>query len=190
MSIRNVIIIGGSAGSLNPLVEMLEVCPADFPHPLVVVIHRGKNKRNLMGQIIQNHTKIPVKEVEHFERLTNGHIYIAPADYHLLIAENGEMELDFSEKVYYSRPSIDVSFQSFAQVFGVKLIGVVLSGANKDCSAGATEIIKKGGTIMVQHPEQAEVSMMPQETLNQNPEIEHILFSDQIMKKILEKTYK
>ena len=94
-----------------------------------------------------------------------GHIYLAPADYHLLIETDHQFSLDDSEKVNYSRPSLDVTFESAADVYGPSLVGVLLSGANADGTQGLTAIKKAGGVIIAQKPESAKVAFMPQQAI-------------------------
>jgi len=183
--IEKVIIIGGSAGSLTPVLSIIEECPLDFKHPIVIVLHRGKNQQNILLELLTRRSKRSVLEVNHYDQLECSKVYIAPSNYHLLIGYDYHMELDYSEKIMYSRPSIDVSFKSFAKVFKKNLIAVVLSGANKDSAVGAGEILSQGGTVIVQDPNDAEVSTMPQETLIANPDIKHIVPFNQIMKTIL-----
>ena len=179
------IIIGGSAGSLSAVLRLVEECPAHFVPPFVIVLHRGKNKRNVLLDLLTSRSKRPVEEVEHYDQLENGKVFLAPRNYHLLIGADRHLELDLSEKVLFSRPSIDVSFISFADVFKEQLVGVVLSGANADGAAGATAILRNGGVVIVQDPDEAEVNIMPQETLRANAEIANIIPSNQIMNTIL-----
>lgn len=98
--------------------------------------------------------------------LENGRLYIAPPDYHLLIEKDHSLSLDGYEKVLWSRPSIDVTFQSAAEIFGKKVLGILLSGANNDGASGLEYIKKAGGTTIIQHPDNAEIPVMPQAALN------------------------
>ncbi|NRB61039.1 MAG: chemotaxis protein CheB [Winogradskyella sp.] len=184
--INKIIIIGGSAGSLSAVLQLVEKCPTDFEPPFVIVVHRGKNDQNVLLDLLASRSKRPVIEVEHYDHLENGNVYLAPTDYHLLVGTDHHLELDLSEKVLYSRPSIDVSFISFAKVFKENLIAVVLSGANEDGAKGAKEVIKHNGTVIVQDPNDADVDIMPLRTLKINPEITKIVPSNDILKTLTE----
>ncbi len=186
--VEKAIIIGGSAGSLAAILHIIDQCPASFDIPFIIVVHRGKNQTSVLSDLLSRRSKRPVLEAEHYSQLENGKVFLAPTNYHLLIGMDQHLELDFSEKVLFSRPSIDVSFKSFAEVFRNNLIAVVLSGANKDCSAGARHILDCGGIVIVQDPKDAEVDIMPQETLTANPDIKHIVASNQIMNTLLQIT--
>ena len=155
-----VLIIGGSAGSLDVLLKIL-------PHlgvpsfAIVIVLHRKPTDDTTLEELIAVKTAIPVKEVEDKIALESGNIYIAPSDYHLLFEKNNLLSLDVSEKINYSRPSIDVAFESAADVYGKALVGILLSGANADGTDGLIAIKNAGGTIVVQQPETADMPFMP-----------------------------
>lgn len=159
-----VLIIGGSAGSLDVL---LKTFPSlEVPSfAIVIVLHRKHTDDNTLEELIAAKTKIPVKEVEDKVALERGCIYIAPSDYHLLFEKNDLLSLDTSEKVNYSRPSIDVAFESAADVYGKSLVGILLSGANADGTDGLIAIKKSGGTIVIQKPETADMPFMPNNAL-------------------------
>lgn len=159
------IIIGGSAGSLEVLLYVLPELNIQLSIPIVIVLHRKATNDTMLPQLLASKTKIPVQEVEEKSAIRNNCIYIAPADYHLLIEKDKTFSLDFSEKVNYSRPSIDVSFQSAAEVYGPGLTAVLLSGANTDGTEGLREVKKNGGKAIVQDPESAEVDFMPKAAL-------------------------
>lgn len=179
--VEKAIIIGGSAGSLSAILNIIDECPENYRIPFIIVVHRGTNRTSVLLDVLSKRSKRPVLEVEHYDQLENGKVFLAPANYHLLVGKDLHLELDFSEKVLYSRPSIDISFKSFAEVFQKNLIAVVLSGANKDSAEGAKYILDSGGIVIVQDPKDAEVDIMPQETLTTNPEIKLVVASNQIM---------
>jgi len=155
-----VLIIGGSAGSLDVLLKILP--HLEIPSfAIVIVLHRKHTDDTTLEELIAAKTKIPVKEVEDKVALEKGSIYIAPSDYHLLFEKNDLLSLDTSEKVNYSRPSIDVAFESAADVYGESLVGILLSGANADGTDGLMAIKKASGTIVVQKPETADMPFMP-----------------------------
>lgn len=159
------LMIGGSAGSLEVLLKILPGLHAALPFPIIIVLHRMSGKDNILTDLLAAKTKLAVKEVEEKERLAPATIYIAPPGYHLLIESNRTFSLDASEKVNFSRPSLDVSFESAAHVFGEKLACLLLSGANSDGSAGLRKAAEKGGKVMVQDPDTAVVSYMPAHAL-------------------------
>lgn len=159
-----VLIIGGSAGSLDVLLKTFPSLKVPS-FAIVIVLHRKHTDDNTLEELIAAKTKIPVKEVEDKVALERGCIYIAPSDYHLLFEKNDLLSLDTSEKVNYSRPSIDVAFESAADVYGNSLVGILLSGANADGTDGLIAIKKSGGTIVVQKPETADMPFMPNNAL-------------------------
>jgi two-component system chemotaxis response regulator CheB len=156
-----VLIIGGSAGSLEVLLKILPRLTAIPSFAIVIVMHRRSGEDTTLEELISHKTIIPVQEVEDKVLLQPGTVYIAPSDYHLLFEKNQELSLDISEKVNYSRPSIDVSFESAAAVYGTSLVAVLLSGANADGTAGLKAVKEAGGTVIVQDPATAEVPYMP-----------------------------
>jgi two-component system, chemotaxis family, protein-glutamate methylesterase/glutaminase len=159
------IVMGGSWGGMNAAVEILKHLPADYPLPIVLVLHRLKGVSSELPALIRKKTYVQIKEADEKEKMQPGTVYIAPADYHLLVEQDHTFSLDVSEAILFSRPSIDVTFESAAEVFGSKLIGIILSGASKDGSQGLYTICKAGGQAIVQHPGQAEVDTMPQSAI-------------------------
>lgn len=155
------VIIGGSAGSLDVLLKIIPKLKAIPSFALVIVLHRKSGEDATLEELIAVKTPIPVMEVEDKVLLESGYIYIAPADYHLLFEKNGELSLDISEKVHYSRPSIDVSFESAADAYGPAVTAILLSGANADGTEGLKAVKEAGGTTIAQKPETAEVPYMP-----------------------------
>ncbi len=160
------VVIGGSAGSLDVILKILAVLPGVLPVPVVIVLHRKNSNDTLLTDLLSTKTRLRVKEVEEKEPLRPGHLYIAPADYHLLIEKDYTFSLDDSEKINYSRPSIDATFETAADVYGFSLIAILLSGANTDGVEGLKKIKQSGGLTIVQEPESAEVSYMPQQAIN------------------------
>lgn len=133
----------------------------------------------MLEELFSFKTEIPVREVEDKTLLEPGYIYIAPSDYHLLFEKNGLISLDVSEKINFSRPSIDVSFESAADVFGPSLVGILLSGANADGTQGLIAIKNAGGKTIVQKPESSKMPFMPQNAiLNAFPD--HVLDENEI----------
>jgi two-component system chemotaxis response regulator CheB len=159
------LVIGGSAGSLDAILQLLPALQEVKGLAIVLVVHRRQGE-SVLSYLLGDKTTWPVKEAEEKESIMAGTIYIAPADYHLLIEQDKTFSLDYSEKVHYSRPSIDVTFESAADVYGSSLIALLLSGANQDGTEGLKKIKAAGGYIIVQDPAEAAVSYMPQQAIN------------------------
>ena len=155
------IVIGASAGGLLALSGILETLPAGFPLPVVVIQHRAKDERSLLGEVLQAKCRIRVKEADEKELLTGGTVYLGPAGYHLLIEKNRSFSLSCEPPVHFSIPSIDVLFETAAGAYGSGLIGIILTGANKDGAAGIQAIRKQGGTTIAQNPAGAQFPAMP-----------------------------
>lgn len=160
-----VMLIGGSAGSLDVLLRIVPYLQTTLSFALVIVLHRRSAEDSTLEELIAVKATLPVREVEDKTPLLSGFIYIAPSDYHLLFEKNGLLALDTSEKVNYSRPSIDVAFESAVEAYGAGTVGILLSGANADGTAGLLAIKDAGGTIIVQEPESAEMPFMPENAL-------------------------
>jgi two-component system, chemotaxis family, protein-glutamate methylesterase/glutaminase len=161
-------VIGVSAGGLHAVGTILRGLPADFPVPIVVVQHRAKESTAL-ASVLQECTRLRVCEIEDKMPIEAGRVYIAPPDYHVLV-EDGYLALSVDAPVTYSRPSIDVLFDSAADELGDGVIGVVLTGANHDGAAGLRSIVRRGGKAIVQSPESAEMSIMPRAALSAVPD--------------------
>ncbi|AWA30203.1 chemotaxis protein CheB [Flavobacterium magnum] len=161
MTRSRVVVIGGSAGSLEVLLKILPRIAIIPDFAIVIILHRKNSEDNTLEELIAIKTMIPVVEVEDKTPLLPGAIYICPSDYHLLFEKNGTLSLDISEKINYSRPSIDLSFESAADAYGNALTGILLSGANADGTAGLKAIRALGGTTIIQKPETADMPFMP-----------------------------
>jgi two-component system chemotaxis response regulator CheB len=174
------ILIGGSAGSLQVIFYILENCKADFPVPFLLVLHRDPQGVSKLAELLATKTKLEVKEIEDKDPIEKGFVYICPADYHVLIEADRCFALDYSEKINFSRPSIDVSFRSGADVFGKNLVCILLSGANADGADGLNYVKDKEGITVVHHPEEAIVSYMPEQALLQR-KADYVLRKDEIV---------
>lgn len=160
-----VVLIGGSTGSIDVLLQLLPALRPPLSFALIIVLHRKNTADSALATLLSLKTTIPLKEVDDKDGIMPGNIYLAPADYHLLIEQNGTFSLDDSEKINYSRPSIDVTFESAADVYGSSLSGILLSGANSDGTNGLKAIKKAGGITVVQKPESAQVAYMPNQAI-------------------------
>ncbi len=155
------VVIGASAGGLKALSLMLPYFTADMPVSIIIVTHRLDSPDTYLTEILAKLTTMPVSEAEHLDPILPSHIYLAPAGYHLLVDEDYTFNLSVDPRVNSSRPSIDVTFETAAEVYGSSLIGVVLTGANSDGAIGLQAIKQEGGYTIVQDPKTAESSIMP-----------------------------
>jgi two-component system, chemotaxis family, protein-glutamate methylesterase/glutaminase len=156
------IVIGASAGALEALSNLLPDLPAGYPFPILIVVHVPQDKRNLLIELFQGRCSIEVREAEDKEPIQAGIAYFAPANYHLLVETDGTLSLSADEAVLFSRPAIDVLFESAADVYGEALVGVVLTGANSDGAKGLAAISLARGEAIVQNPATAYAAAMPQ----------------------------
>ncbi len=175
-----IVIIGGSAGSLEVLLQIIPNLTKLRNFCLVIVLHRKNDDDSTLEELLSLKSNVPVKEVEDKTPLSAGNIYIAPADYHLLFEKSGVLSLDISEKINYSRPSIDVSFESVAEAFGEKVTAILLSGANADGTEGLKNVKKFGGKTIVQDPKSAQMPMMPQSAID-NADVDAVLSVSEIL---------
>lgn len=155
----SVVVVGTSLGGLSALKVLLSGLPKEFRPPIVIVQHRGKMSDSVPN-VLRAQTPLPVSEPNDKEALEPGHVYVAPADYHLLV-EPGNLALSTDAPVNYARPSVDVLFESAAEAYGRGVIGVVLTGANHDGAKGCVRIKERGGVVLVQDVKDAESGAMP-----------------------------
>lgn len=160
------VVIGVSAGGLNALSLLLEGLPNLYPLPLIITQHRMQDQKELLEKVLQHRSRIVVKQADEKELIAGGKVYIAPPGYHLLIEHDRTFSLSADEYVMYSRPSIDVMFESAAAVFKDKLIGIILTGSNSDGTAGMLAIKKQKGLTIAQNPNDAQFSFMPQAAID------------------------
>jgi two-component system, chemotaxis family, protein-glutamate methylesterase/glutaminase len=156
----SVVVVGTSLGGFSALQVLLSGLPREFRPPIVIVQHRGKSDDAGLARILSEMTPLPVLEPNDKDPLEAGCVYLAPADYHLLI-ERGRVALSTEGPVNYARPSIDVLFESAADAYGGGVIGVILTGSNNDGARGCARIKDRGGVVLVQRPEDAESGIMP-----------------------------
>lgn len=179
-----VVIIGGSAGSLNALMQILPEIPKIKDFAMVIVLHRKSTDDQTLEDLISLKSNVPLKPVEDKTPLVPGFVYVAPSNYHLLFEKNDLLALDTSEKVNFSRPSIDVSFESAAEIYGESLVGILLSGSNTDGTFGLQAIQAHGGTVVVQNPLAAEMPFMPNNAILYT-EPHFVLHNHEILKLII-----
>jgi two-component system, chemotaxis family, protein-glutamate methylesterase/glutaminase len=157
----DVVVVGASLGGLRAMNDLLESLPEQMRVPMVLAQHRAPDsERDSLETLLQRHTHLTVREAGDKDRIEPGHLYVAPPDYHLLVERDG-FALSTEARVQYARPSVDVLFESAADVFGERTIGIVLTGANEDGAAGLRAITDVGGVAIVQDPETAAARQMP-----------------------------
>ena len=154
--------IGGSAGGVEALLALLDALPADFRPSILIVLHVRPDRPSLLSEVLGQRCRLPVREALDKEPIARGTVYVAPPDYHLLVERPGALALSRDEPVAFSRPSIDVMFESAADAYGPHLLGIVLSGANSDGAAGLKAIRAAGGRAWVQEPSSAATATMPE----------------------------
>lgn len=155
-----IIVMGMSAGGLRALEVVLGALPRGFPIPIVAVQHRSRESSDAYAEVVGRSTALPVREIEDDDPLRAPGVYLAPPDYHVLI-EPGRVALSIDDPVSYSRPSIDVLFESAADVYGGRVLAVLLTGANADGAKGLLRVKQAGGQAIVQDPQTAESPEMP-----------------------------
>ncbi|HSX70432.1 MAG TPA: chemotaxis protein CheB [Pseudomonas sp.] len=159
------VVVGASAGGVEALMNLFDALPADYRLPLVCMLHMPESGDNLLVELLARRVALPVKEAEDKERLHGGVLYVAPAGYHLSIETDRSFSLSREEPRHFSRPSIDILFESAADAYGAGLAGALLTGANEDGAAGLLTIARAGGLTLVQTPSDAQVRTMPEAAL-------------------------
>ncbi|HIJ95771.1 MAG TPA: chemotaxis protein CheB [Desulfuromonadales bacterium] len=155
------VVIGVSTGGVSALKIILGELSAEFPLPVMIVSHISPDSDDGLALLLNNHSALRVKEADEQEELAAGTAYLSPANYHLMIEQNRTLSLSVDPPVNYARPSVDVLFETAADVFGPTLIGIVLTGAGSDGSQGLLKIKNCGGLTIVQDPADAEMDSMP-----------------------------
>lgn len=163
------IVIGASAGGVEALSVILPLLPAVFRPSLFIVLHLPRERPSLLVEIYEKRCALPVREADDKEPIEPGTVYFAPPDYHMLVEKSRQIALSTDEPVYYSRPSIDVLFESAADVYADRLLGIIMTGANEDGAAGLLAVHRAGGVTVVQEPDTAKVPVMVVSALQRNP---------------------
>lgn len=153
--------IGASAGAIEALSQILPALPGDYPLPVFVVVHVPANGRSLLSELFASRCHVAVREAEDKMPIAPACVYFAPPDYHMLIENERELSLSIDPPVRFSRPSIDLMFESVADVFGSGALGIVLSGSNDDGARGLQAVARAGGVTVVQSAESARSEVMP-----------------------------
>ena len=155
-----IVVAGASSGGIQALSKLLSALPRELGAHLAAVLHRSKNDGEDLTRCLQSASALPIREAEDKDNLRLGTAYIAPANYHLLV-EKDALALSTEGPVGWARPSIDVLFESAADSWGERVIGVILTGANSDGSLGLARIREAGGLTIAQEPSEAECPVMP-----------------------------
>jgi len=166
------IVLGASAGSIRALSVLLSALPSDFQLPVLAVVHVPPDRKNELSAVFARRCLRPVREAEDKEPIAAGTIYLAPPNYHMLIEGDRTIALSMDEPVHFSRPSIDVLFDSAADAYGPRLLAAVLTGANEDGAAGLRAVHEAGGLALVQDPATAPSPEMPLAALRAVPTAE------------------
>ncbi len=164
----DIVVVGTSWGGLAALRALVATLPSGYDIPTAIVQHRHRDSDGLLARFLQEHTQLQVCEIEDKQPLEGGRIFVAPANYHMLV-EQGHFSLSTEAPVRYSRPSIDVALTSAADSYGHRAVGIVLTGANADGAEGLRRIADSGGLAVVQDPDSAEVATMPRAALTAVP---------------------
>jgi len=162
------IVIGVSAGGFKVLEKLITGLKRDLTTPIIIVQHISSLAENYIVTYLDERTELYVKEVEEKENIQAGTVYIAPPNYHILVERNKTLSLTVDKRVSYARPSIDVLFETAAEVYQHKLLGVVLTGANSDGTHGCKAVKKWGGMVVAQDPDEAEFNEMPLSVIQEN----------------------
>jgi two-component system, chemotaxis family, protein-glutamate methylesterase/glutaminase len=165
---RNIVVLGGSAGSLEPMKMIVRCLPPDFPGSIFVVVHLAPRGKSVLGQLLSQASALPTVTVDRDQSFDRGKIYIAPPDRHLVVAE-GHMHLTRSPKEGLHRPSINVTFRTAALAYRERVVGVLLSGMLDDGASGLWEIARNGGVTVVQNLQEASFPSMPMSAVEDAP---------------------
>lgn len=155
------VVIGASAGGLQAFLTLLAGIPENYTLPIVIVQHRAKEEKYLLENVLQQKCRIKVKQADEKEQITAGFVYVAPPNYHLLVEHDKTFSLSSDKTVKYSRPSIDVLFETAAEVYKDGLVGIILTGSNSDGANGMKAIRRHNGLTIAQNPDEAQYPEMP-----------------------------
>jgi len=175
----DVLLLGGSAGSFNLIFQVVKNLPPDLNKTVIIVIHRKKNFQSEIEKMFSENSRMPLKEISDKDKINKNTVYIAPANYHTLIEKEGYFSLDVSEAVWFSKPSIDVTFDSAADVYNERCTAILFSGANQDGAQGMLKLKNAGSLTIVQDPSEAEMPEMPDAAININA-VDYVLGTNEI----------
>jgi len=159
------IVVGASAGGVSALLTVFAALPADYAIALLCVLHLPDDRHSQLAEVFSRRLQRPVQEARDKESVVPGMIYVAGPGYHLSVEHDRSLSLSQEDRVHFSRPSIDILFESAADAYGDGLVGVLLTGANEDGARGLARIKEHGGTTLIQDPHEAQVAVMPEAAL-------------------------
>ena len=180
----SIIVIGTSAGGIPLLLNIFSTLPTSFHIPIILVQHISKANSTGYIPILEQSSQLPIIEAYDKMPITPGHIFVAPPEYHILVEENKSLSIGLFDPVCYSRPSVDVLFESAAEVYQHECLGIILSGANADGAKGLKHIAKYKGTCIIQDPNEAEFSRMPKSAMKES-KVAQILTLNNIIRVLL-----
>lgn len=172
--VKRAVVIGASAGGIEALPLIINRLPSDFPWPLIIAVHLLRSKESAFADFLDKKSYLRVMEARSWDLLEPGTAYLAPSNYHLLVEDDLRLSLSVDEPVNFSRPSIDVLFESAADALGPGLIAVILTGANSDGAEGMRRAKELGALTIVQDPKEAKMQIMPERAIAAT-RIDHIL---------------
>ena len=159
------IVVGASAGGVSALLTVFAALPADYAIALLCVLHLPDDRHSQLAEVFSRRLQRPVQEARDKESVVPGMIYVAGPGYHLSVERDRSLSLSQEDRVHFSRPSINILFESAADAYGDGLVGVLLTGANEDGARGLARIKEHGGTTLIQDPHEAQVAVMPEAAL-------------------------
>jgi two-component system chemotaxis response regulator CheB len=164
----DILLVGGSAGSFKNIFHLIKILRPDINKTVIIIIHRKRNFLSDIETLFAENCSLAVREISDKDKINKNAVYIAPANYHTLIEKGDYFSLDVSEPVWYSKPSIDITFESAAEQYGDRCTAILFSGANPDGAGGMLKLKLAGSLTIVQNPEEAEMSEMPAAAININ----------------------
>jgi two-component system chemotaxis response regulator CheB len=162
------IIVAGSAGGVDALINVLPGLPAGMQVPVICMLHLPANRESRLAELFAERLVVPVREAADKQPIADGTVYFAGSGYHLSVEQDRTFSLSCEPPVHFARPAIDVLMSSAADVYGPELVGILLTGANYDGAAGMAQIHARGGLTVVQDPGEAQVPIMPQGAIDAN----------------------
>ncbi|MDB4918646.1 chemotaxis protein CheB [Mucilaginibacter sp.] len=181
----DIVLLGGSAGSFKLLFGIVKFLPPDLNKAVIIVMHRKRNFTSEMERLFAQNSRMLLREIGDKDKINKGTIYVAPANYHVLIESDGHFSLDVSDAVWYSKPSIDITFESAAEIYKNKCTAILLSGANQDGAQGLLKLRNAGSLTIAQHPDDAEMPEMPNEAININA-VDYVLRTNEIFELLID----
>ena len=175
-----ILLMGGSAGSFKLLFKVIKFLPANLNKSVIIVMHRKRNFASEIEDLFARNSLLELHEIQDKDKISKNIIYVAPPNYHVLIEADRHFALDVSEPVWFSKPSIDITFESAAEIYKDKCTAILLSGANQDGAAGLLKLRNAGSLTIAQDPADAELPEMPQEAININA-VDYVLNAVEII---------